>query len=75
MQFEVAERLVEFEWPDKFELTAAKLKKIQASVPIAERVWALKNLTGLEHWVDQMDQKAERELDNYWNSLSASNGE
>ena len=44
MQAEVAERLVEFEWPDKSELTAAKLKEIEASVPIPERVWALKNV-------------------------------
>ena len=44
MQAEIAERLVEFEWPDKSELTAAKLKEIEASVPIPERVWALKNV-------------------------------
>ena len=44
MQAEIAERLVEFEWPDKSELSAAKLKEIEASVPIPERVWALKNV-------------------------------
>ena len=44
VQAEIAERLVEFEWPDKSELTAAKLKEIEASVPIPERVWALKNV-------------------------------
>lgn len=44
LQAEIAERLVEFEWPDKKELSAEKLKEIEASVPIPERVWALKNV-------------------------------
>lgn len=44
MQAELAERLVEFEWPDRSELAAARQAEIEATTPIPERVWALKNV-------------------------------
>lgn len=44
IQAEIAESLVEFEMPDRSEQAAIKLREIQDSVPIPERVWALRNV-------------------------------
>lgn len=44
MQAELAKRLVAIEIPDRSERTALKIKEAEKSVPIPERVWALRNV-------------------------------
>ena len=39
-------RLLEEEWPDESEITAARIKEREAAVPVPERVWALRNVAG-----------------------------
>ena len=44
LQAEIAESLVQFEMPDRAEQAAIKLREIQDSIPVPERVWALRNV-------------------------------
>ena len=44
LQAELAKRLVAMEIPDRSERTALKIKEAEKSVPIPERVWALRNV-------------------------------
>ena len=39
-------RLLEEEWPDEAEITAARIKEREAAVPVPERVWSLRNVAG-----------------------------
>jgi hypothetical protein len=45
-QAELAAKLLEEEWPDAEEIKAARLAERDANTPIAERVWALRNVAG-----------------------------
>lgn len=44
LQAEIAESLVQFEMPDRAEQAAIKLREIQESIPVPERIWALRNV-------------------------------
>lgn len=44
LQAELAKRLVAIEIPDRSQRTALKLKEAEKSVPVPERVWALRNV-------------------------------
>ncbi|GAB4817100.1 hypothetical protein N2152v2_004146 [Parachlorella kessleri] len=43
---ELAAKLLEEEWPDANEIKAARVAAKEASTPIPERVWALRNVAG-----------------------------
>ena len=45
-QAEFAAKLLEEEWPDAEEIRAARIVDSDAKTPIAERVWALRNVAG-----------------------------
>lgn len=45
-QTELAEKLLEEEWPDETEMRAARMADKEAKTPIPERVWALRNVAG-----------------------------
>jgi len=45
-QSELAAKLLEEEWPDAEEIRAARMADKEAKTPIAERVWALRNVAG-----------------------------
>lgn len=45
-QVELAAKLLEEEWPDAAEIRAARLQERESKTPIAERVWALRNVAG-----------------------------
>jgi hypothetical protein len=45
-QATIAAKLLEEEWPDAAEIRAARYMEREAQTPIAERVWALKNVAG-----------------------------
>lgn len=45
-QTELAEKLLEEEWPDEEEMRAARMADRNAKTPVPERVWALRNVAG-----------------------------
>ena len=45
-QAELAAKLSEEEWPDAKEIRAARLEERESKTPVAERVWALRNVAG-----------------------------
>ena len=45
-QAELAAKLLEEEWPDAQEIRAARVAEREAKTPLAERVWALRNVAG-----------------------------
>lgn len=45
-QAALAAKLLEEEWPDAAEIRAARYMEKEAQTPVAERVWALKNVAG-----------------------------
>lgn len=45
-QAELAAKLLEEEWPDAEEIRAARFAENESRTPIAERVWALRNVAG-----------------------------
>lgn len=42
----LAEKLLEEEWPDAQEIRAARMAEKESKTPMAERVWALRNVAG-----------------------------
>ena len=46
MKSKIAAKLLEEEWPDEEEIRKARAEDREAKTPVAERIWALKNVAG-----------------------------